>query len=228
MANLFQPKLECLPAPQRQLWSELTRIPKEFVLYGDTAIALQLAHRVSMDFDFFGTVSFDSDRLLQSIPFLQDSVGVLQNSPNTLTVLVDRGGPVKLSFFGVPELRRVREPLVSSDIQLQIADLLDLAGTKVSVVQKRAEAKDYLDLDALMQNGGIDLPTALAASQAIYGRTFNSELTLKALCFFGDGNLSDIPQEVQTRLIGAVKVVDLQRLPFLEPLPESKVPESLR
>lgn len=30
---------------------------------------------------------------------------------------------------------------------LYVASLLDLAGTKVAVVQKRAEAKDYLDID---------------------------------------------------------------------------------
>jgi hypothetical protein len=32
---------------------------------------------------------------------------------------------------------------------LQIASLLDLAGTKINVVQLRAEAKDYRDIDAI-------------------------------------------------------------------------------
>ena len=32
---------------------------------------------------------------------------------------------------------------------LHVASLLDLAATKVAVVQKRAEAKDYLDIDVL-------------------------------------------------------------------------------
>jgi hypothetical protein len=44
--------------------------------------------------------------------------------------------------------------------------LLDLAGTKASVIQVRAEAKDYLDLDALMRFGEVDLATALAAAHA--------------------------------------------------------------
>ena len=52
-------------------------------------------------------------------------------------------------------------------------------------MQKRAEAKDYLDIDALLQHG-IDLPTALAAGRVIYGRSFNPVITLKALSFFDD------------------------------------------
>ena len=34
---------------------------------------------------------------------------------------------------------------------LKIASLLDLAGTKASVVQVRPEAKDYIDLDMLIK-----------------------------------------------------------------------------
>jgi hypothetical protein len=44
--NRFSPHLEILPAPQRTLWNELTEVSREFVLYGGTALALHLAHRV--------------------------------------------------------------------------------------------------------------------------------------------------------------------------------------
>lgn len=47
-----------------------------------------------------------------------------------------------MSFFGVPNLARLMSPLVSDDKGLKIASLLDLAGTKASVVQSRAEAMD--------------------------------------------------------------------------------------
>jgi len=42
-----------------------------------------------------------------------------------------------------------------------VASLLDLAGTKASVVQVQAEAKDYIDIDALMTDGRVDLPTVM-------------------------------------------------------------------
>ena len=64
-------------------------------------------------------------------------------------------------------------PLTVEENGLKVASLLDLAGTKASVVQVRAEAKDYLDIDALLQRTSIDLPLALAAAQAMYGTSFN-------------------------------------------------------
>jgi hypothetical protein len=100
---------------------------------------------------------------------------------------------------------------------VNVAALLDLAGAKAAVVQQRAEAKDYLDVHALIDIGGIDLPTALAAARAIYGAGFNPQITLKALSFFGDGNLCNLPRPIQDRLARAARDVDLDRLPEIRP-----------
>ena len=37
----------------RALWPDLAEVPHSFVLYGGTALALRLGHRISEDFDFF-------------------------------------------------------------------------------------------------------------------------------------------------------------------------------
>lgn len=208
----FQPKVHILPPPQKRLWDELAAVPDEFVLYGGTALALHLGHRASIDFDFFSPRPFNPALLASQLPFLAGAQITLQ-APNTLSAVVDRDGPVQVSFFGVPDIRRLRPPHIAPDNGLRIATLLDLAGTKAAVVQQRAEAKDYQDLDALLQDGRIDLPTALASARAIYGPGFNPQITLKALSFFGDGNLSRLPQAVQDRLIRAVREVDLDQLP---------------
>ncbi|MEO8493602.1 MAG: nucleotidyl transferase AbiEii/AbiGii toxin family protein [Planctomycetota bacterium] len=215
MASNFVPRLDALPAAQQRLWPELIDVPRQFVLYGGTALALRLAHRTSIDFDFFATTEFDPDELLDNVPFLRDAT-VVQKGPSMLTAIVERGGTVQVSFFGVPKLRRIEEPGMVSDIGLQVASLLDLAGTKAAVVQKRAEAKDYIDIDAIINQGGLDLATGLSAAKLIYGPQFNPELTLKALCFFGDGNLSTVPADTQRRLAEAVKAVNLQRLPTIK------------
>ncbi len=85
-----------------------------------------------------------------------------------------------------------------------------------SILQMRAEAKDYLDVDALIQIGRVELPLALAAAQRLYGVSFNPEVTLKALSYFEDGDLRGLPSDVKFRLAGAVKSVDLDRLPSLD------------
>jgi hypothetical protein len=210
----FPPHLDILPTAQRQLWIELNQVPAEFTLYGGTAIALQLGHRQSVDFDFFGSRPFDPMNLQSSIPFLAKA-RVLQREKNTLTAILDREGHVAVSFFGVPHLPRLVSPHVSDGNGLKIASLLDLAGTKASVVQVRPERKDYLDLDVLITRGGITLPMALTAAQAMYGASFNPQITLKALSYFDDGNLQQLPQDAKTRLATAARDVDLDHLPSL-------------
>lgn len=214
------PALGILPSAQRRVWDELTAIPETFVLYGGTALALRLAHRQSVDFDFFGSFRFQPASLIGAMPFLAGAT-VIQQAPDTLTVLVDRGAPVRLSFFGVPGLRRLRQPERTNDIGLRVASLLDLAGTKAAVVQQRAEAKDYIDIDAILRDGRIDLPTALSAASAIYGAAFNPLVTLKALSFFDDGDLHRVPGEIRARLGEACRLVDPARLPIL---PADEVP----
>ena len=211
----FSPRLHVLPEAQRRLWSELSAVPEEFTLYGGTALALHLGHRTSVDFDFFGTRAIDVAALESSIPFLVGAQAI-QRERNTLSVIVERGGPVRVSFFGVPRLPQLAAPLIAADNRLKIASLIDLAGTKASVLQVRAEARDYIDMDALIRLGKVELPVALAAAGKLYGPSFNPEITLKALAYFDDGNLQDLPEEVRARLAAAVKAVDLERIPELD------------
>ena len=88
MPNLH---LDILPEEQRRLWDRLGETPTEFTLYGGTGLALQLGHRISIDFDFFAIGAFDPDALLKRIPYLNNVSGsdVLQLEENTLTCLVD-------------------------------------------------------------------------------------------------------------------------------------------
>ena len=55
----FEPRFDVLPQEQKALWPELRAVPPAFVLYGGTALALRLGHRVSVDFDFFSSEPFE-------------------------------------------------------------------------------------------------------------------------------------------------------------------------
>ncbi len=213
--KLLLPHLEILPPAQKELWAELGTTPDYFTLYGGTALALRLGHRQSVDFDFFGDRPIDPQALMREIPYLAGA-RVLDVRVDSLHVSVERSGPVKLSFFGVPRLGRVAPPDIAEGTRIQIASLLDIAGTKAAVVQQRAEAKDYLDLDALISKGGVSLPMALSAGLAIYQNQFNPQVTLKALSYFGEAELTILPDDLKRRLQAAVKAVDLERLPRLE------------
>jgi hypothetical protein len=216
-------KLNVLPAAQRALWPSLSAIPSAFTLYGGTAIALQLGHRESVDFDFFARCDFDPQQLLESLPLLAQAE-VVALAKNTLTVRLNAQfngelnfghAPVLLSFFGVPKLPALRPAHRLLAPCLALGDLLELAGMKAMVVQKRAEAKDYRDIHALIYQAKIDLPTHLAAALSLYPPHYAPEQTLKSLCYFADGNLSTLESAIRRDLAKAVRSVDLQNLPEL-------------
>ncbi len=210
---MFTPNLSILPEPQRQLWAELKGTPKAFVLYGGTALALRLGHRQSEDFDFFSNQPFRPDSLRESIPYLKHAE-MTQFQDNTLTALVDRNGPVKLSFFGSLGIKRAQDPDIAEENGIQIASLLDLLASKLRTVQSRAEAKDYRDIVASF-DAGLSLAEGLGAAAAIYGKNFNGALSLKALTYFEDGDLPSLTSAVQKRLLEAATSVNLKELPVV-------------
>ncbi len=204
----MKPKLDILPAPQQLLWPKWALIPNNFVLYGGTAVALQLGHRESVDFDFFSDDVLNKNLLLDALPFLHDSV-LVHPEPNTLNCIVALPeGSVKLQFLaglGVWQ-KRLDKPLICDDNQLQIATLRDLLATKLNTVQHRAEKKDYIDIHAMLKHGLV-LSEGLAASIAVYGSTFDPGTTLRALCSFSDGDLTELSEEVKDGLCLAAKNV---------------------
>ena len=201
----FAPRLETLPAAQRRVWAELrTDLPDSFVLYGGTALALRTGSRESEDFDFFANDPVDAHRLAATVPFLAGAE-LIQAAPMNATFLVDRQGRVKVSFFGGLTLGRVGEVSISADTGVRVASLLDLAARKVRVVQVRAERKDYADLLTLMQHG-IALSTALGAAQSLYPDSAPL-VSLKALSYFSDGDLDQLPDHVKTTLADAAASV---------------------
>lgn len=213
---MFTPILDILPTAQQALWTKLGPTPTRFVLYGGTALALRLGHRQSVDFDFFSNETLIPQELLHDTDYLREA-RIDQRKQNTLTVTVGSGDPVQLSFFGDVGMRSV-EPPDLCDNGVQIASLIDLAATKLKTIQQRAEMKDYVDLGAAFSHG-VTLPYALAAAVAIYGRTFNPVAALKALSYYGDGNLPQLPALLQRDLSSRAQQVDLSALPYIASRP---------
>jgi hypothetical protein len=211
---MFTPQLEVLPPAQRLFWDELRHIPKHFVLYGGTALALRLAHRSSEGVDFFSNNSFAPDLLRKTIPYLREAE-MSQFEENTLTAIVDRNGPVKVSFFGGLTLNRVQDPDVAADIGIQVASLLDVAATKLATIQQRAQARDYEDIAAIIA-AGISLSDALAAAATAYGKQFNGALSLKALTYFADGDLPHLGASTQKQLRDLAAQINLKKIPILK------------
>jgi hypothetical protein len=70
-----------------------------------------------------------------------------------------------------------------------VASLLDLTATKLEAILDRAEAKDYADLVALLHAGN-PLTDGLGAFRTMFSG--EPAVVLKAIGYFGDGDLSSI------------------------------------
>ena len=198
MSQRFEPKIEILPSAQKEIWQRLAPAPSlSLVLYGGTAIALHLGHRISVDFDFFSAAPLEKSRIEKSFPFVKSAQTIIED-PNTLVIMTNMpSGPVRVSFFGGVGFGHVNEPLETSDSVLLVASLDDLLATKLKAILDRAEAKDYRDIAAILSNG-VSLEKGLAA----FSKMFNKDpaLPLRALGFFKDGDLPTLP-EVDQKLL---------------------------
>jgi Nucleotidyl transferase AbiEii toxin, Type IV TA system len=178
----LQAHLEILPDSQKQIWPELRPVSElGYVLYGGTAIALRLGHRVSIDFDFFSDRELRKGLLARALPFLAASQ-VVQDQVTSFTVLANNSerSPVKLSFFGGIDFGRVGNPQMTQDGVLQVASLDDLMATKLKTMLQRVEAKDYRDVAAMIDSG-VALERGLAAARQLFGSSFQPSESLKAI-----------------------------------------------
>jgi hypothetical protein len=198
--DTFTPRLDILPAAQRQLWPELRPIQQHgYVLYGGTAIALRLGHRQSVDFDFFSAQRVDAERLRSALPFVKAAT-VRQESANTFEIETKAG--VKVAFFGGLEFGRIGRPQRTADGVMRVASLDDLMATKVKVILQRSESKDYRDIAAMVR-AGVRLGLGLAAAEKMFQPTFPPNESLKALVYFEGGDMARLSAEDRVVLIQA-------------------------
>jgi len=204
--NSFRPQFTILPKAQSELWKQLGWARREgFVLYGGTAIALQLGHRTSVDFDFFSSETLNHGLVFRNLETVGIDYLVLQQEPTALTVRTLPGN-VLLSFFGTIDFGCVRDPIETEDQVMVVASLLDLFGTKLKVILQRIQAKDYVDIGALLTNG-YPLEDGLAAATCLYGKTFSPGEALKALTYFEGADLATVTPPIRSCLRSAVSTI---------------------
>ena len=216
--NRFKAKISILPLEQRRLWPGLRRTKDlGFVLYGGTAIALRLGHRVSIDFDFFTERPLDKALVRKSLAFMKDAEG-LQEAPDTLVVSVVPQGaknPVKISFFGRIVFGRFGNPELTHDGVLQVASLDDLMATKLKTILQRSSSKDYRDIAAMIAAGS-QVSRGLAIAYQMFRPTFQPAESLRALTYHKDLDAPPLSMKERTVLINAAAAV--RALPAVERL----------
>lgn len=170
----------------RLLGPEVTA--RGFYLAGGTALALQLGHRRSVDFDWFLEGRMPDPLLLarevqETVPFVTTRI-----EPRTLFGTVNG---VRVSFF------EFRYPLLDPAVTwpeygCRLASLRDIACIKLSAIVQRGSKKDFVDLFALGREG-FQLPDMLDWYRTKFGIDDMGHV-LYALAYFDDADLERMPR----------------------------------
>lgn len=173
--------LEILDKERKELLVSVLPLTKGFVLGGGTALALQLDHRKSFDFDFFHSTPI-SKKLLEALS-QKISIGTIAvDTADELTVFTKN--EVKITFLYYPFTYAF--PLETFDNKLHLFSVKDIAIKKAYTIGRRGEYRDYFDLYTILKNGYMGLPDLIAETKKIYGSVFEEKIFLQQLVYFGD------------------------------------------
>lgn len=152
----------------------------DFYLAGGTALALQIGHRDSVDFDFFTKNNFSTSELFYDLKgiFTGYKMVKVQEEIDTLTVLIDE--KIKISFFTYPY--DLIKPIIKSEF-INLASIEDIGSMKLSAITGRSVLKDYVDLYWVLQK--ISLADLVKFCQKKY-KDLDINLVLKSLVYFDD------------------------------------------
>lgn len=176
-----------LDKERQNLLDKLYPYAKDYILGGGTALALQLNHRKSYDFDFFSSHQIPKnllEKLSNTIPISNISV----DSADELTFFTKN--KIKVTFLHYPFGHSF--PIETLENRLKVFGIKDIAIKKAYTIGRRGEYRDYFDLYAILKNNYMDLSELIRITKKIYGSVFDEKIFLTQLIYFEDLRNFDI------------------------------------
>lgn len=177
-------------------------------LAGGTALALQLKHRVSYDFDVFINKEIDNTFRLRVNSLFSDATYSL-NTTDQINIKTKENVNVSFIWYYFslinPPIQTEALPLASSQ---------DIVADKACTIGRRAVWRDYVDIYWLLKTGAFGLGTIIKLAEKKFKGEFSSSLFLEQLSYFNDVSIAPIefyksptpgPQEIQFYLKTVVK-----------------------
>lgn len=171
---------------QTSLAERLLPACSDFYLAGGTALALQIGHRRSIDFDLASYKQIDPfslERKLLSMGF--DIQTVFTATGDELSILING---IKVTFFMFPFV--VKHEVLWEGGQITVPEILDLGAMKAYALGRRNKWKDYVDLYFLLHDR-MDIQDLILNAEKIFKCHFNSKLFREQLCYFDDIDFSE-------------------------------------
>ncbi len=180
MSKIF---IDILDKDRLKLLPLLSKLPKNGVLSGGTALALQIGHRVSYDFDFFFAKPIPKTWLIKLKKLFGAGFSrIAVDNSDELTVFIKPNVKITLLYYPFPTLYK---PLKWHDLSLM--KLEDIATAKAYAVGRRGAWRDYVDLYFLLRDH-LHLADIIKQAEKRFGKVFDARLFLEQLAYEGDLN----------------------------------------
>jgi len=185
-------QLDVLPKATTAAFLKLANSPilenPKWYLAGDTALALQVGHRESVDLDFFtDEKTFDIVGLERSLVTLGGWVTSLSET-GTLYGSLDGA---KISFIAYPFFKPSGRFIVSGGIR--ILPVEDIATMKIIAISQRGRKRDFVDLFWYCKNRET-LETIFERIPKQYPQEHNFPHFIKSLTYFVDAEDDKMPK----------------------------------
>jgi len=170
---------EILNEEQLNLLPFVQTFKSKFYLVGGTAIALQIGHRESIDFDLFTEKNFSTTLIHKKISSNFKQFKLLHKSDDQVHYIING---VKITFFQYP-YKII--PSVKFDKVILLPDLLTLSAMKAFALGRRAKWKDYVDLYFLLKNY-FSLSEISEKAKYLFEDEFSIKLFRQQISYFED------------------------------------------
>lgn len=187
MSKIYQ---EIFDSERKKVFDELKAFSDIGYLAGGTALALQLKHRISYDFDIFISHAIDNT-LRQRINALFPGAPYSLNTIDQINLRTKENINVSFIWYYFPLLN----PPIQTE-SLSLATLDDIAADKACTIGRRAVWRDYVDIYWLLKTKTFNLSTIIQLAEKKFKGEFTSSLFLEQLSYFDD--ISIVPIEFYT------------------------------
>ena len=172
--------LEAISLKRQKIFQALRNFP-QFYLAGGTALALQIGHRMSDDFDLFTEKDISTELLEKTEKIFKDSkINIIINHSEQLSITINQ---TKVDFVKYPF------PLILSLIEyegVKMVKISEIAAMKAYTIGRRATYKDYVDLYFILSEDHSSFSEIIKISKEKFQGDFDPRLFLEQLIYLED------------------------------------------
>lgn len=213
MSKLY---LGILDPERKRVFEELSAFKETGVLAGGTALALQINHRRSFDFDVFLPKPLSRAFFKKVVKVLGGNLTTRVSTGDVLLVETPEGVEVHFVYVWY---KKLFAPVKTSSLDLSAVG--DIAADKAYTIGRRGQWRDYVDIFFLLKRQIFTLEEIIKMADRKYRPEFNPRLFLEQLTYYGDMSDFSVTFLQESYTVDEIKGFLADEVKRLPPIPST-------